>query len=232
MSDTSIFERDRAYQLLLDQILGGEFDPGEPLSERKLADSLGMGRTPVREAIKRLTAEGLLTVRPARGTYVNKLTPADVTEIYEVRFGLEGTAAYLAAERGPTDEFSRYRRTFVDMIERPESYDLNEIHRCGQEFHVEMFRAARNRYLLDIYEPMRLRHSVTLGLPRHYDHGWVLESVREHLGILDAIVSGDPAVARQLVCDHLVVGLEVRSRIFETLHVAVQPDLYRKVVGA
>ncbi len=93
-------------------------------------------------------------------------------------------------------------------------------------------RSYRNRYLLEIYEPMRLRHSVTLGLPRHYDHGWVLESVREHLGILDAIVSGDPAVARQLFCDHLVIGLEVRSRIFETLHVAVQPDLYRKVVGA
>ena len=67
MSDTSVLERDRAYMLLLDLILSGELATEQALSERKLADNLQMGRTPVREAIRRMTREGLIEVRPARG---------------------------------------------------------------------------------------------------------------------------------------------------------------------
>ncbi len=225
MSDTSILERDRAYQLLLDHILSGEFDVERALSERKLADSLQMGRTPVREAIRRLTRDGLIEVRPARGTYVRKLTLEDIREIYEARIGIEGMAAYLAAERGPTAAFATFRRQFNRMIANPEDFDLAETHQLGQDFHVEIFHAAKNKYLLEIYEPLRLRHRFTLGLPRHYNHDWVRESVNEHLLILDAIERGESAKARQLICDHLIKGLDVRSRIFHRLAIEHQPDL-------
>ncbi len=225
MSDETILERDRAYQRVLALILGGEMDVTAPLSERKLAESLDIGRTPVREAIKRLTREGLVEVRPARGTYVRQLNLHDVEEIYEARFGIEGTAAYLAAERGPTERFAEFKSTFKRMIKSPDDFDLAEIHGLGQEFHVEIFVAARNAILMDIYKPLRLKHSFALRLPRIYDHAWVIESVREHLDILEAIESRDAIKARSLVCDHLVRGLEVRSRIFDELTGSKQPAI-------
>jgi DNA-binding GntR family transcriptional regulator len=274
MSENYTFERDRAYQRLLELVMAGALSPEQPLSERKLAQSLavgrtpvreaikrmtgeglvevrpargtyirqitradvleiyevrygvegiaaylaaerGVGRTPVREAIKRMTGEGLVEVRPARGTYIRQISRADVLEIYEVRFGVDGIAAYLAAERGPTDEFAHYRQTFLDMIKRPNAFGLAEIHRIGQDFHVEVFRAARNQYLLELYKPMRLRHQVAFGLPRMYDHQSVHASVHEHLEILDAVEKREPARARQSICDHLATGLAVRSRIIE-----------------
>ena len=231
MSNVTVLERDRAYQRVLALILGGEMDVNAPLSERKLAESLDMGRTPVREAIKRLTREGLLEVQPARGTYIRQLNLHDVEEIYEARFGIEGTAAYLAAERGPTERFAEFKSTFKKMIECPDNFDLAEIHGLGQEFHVEIFVAARNAILMDIYKPLRLKHSFALRLPRIYDHGWVIESVLEHLEILEAIEARDAIKARSLVCDHLVRGLEVRSRIFDDLMGTHQPTLAKGAVN-
>lgn len=70
---------------------------------------------------------------------------------------------------------------------------------------------------MDIYKPLRLKHSFALRLPRLYDHAWVIKSVQEHLDILLAIEARAPVKARALVCDHLVRGLEVRSRIFDEL---------------
>lgn len=223
MTVVTILERDRAYQRVLALILGGDLNIEAPLSERKLAETLNMGRTPVREAIKRLTREGLVEVRPARGTYVRQLNIHDVEEIYEARFGIEGTAAFLAAERGPTPRFAEFKSTFAQMIKSPKDFDLAEVHILGQEFHVEIFVAAGNAILMDIYKPLRLKHSFALRLPRIYDHAWVIRSVQEHLDILLAIEARNPVKARSLVCDHLVRGLEVRSRIFDELTGSKQP---------
>ena len=231
MSDVTVLERDRAYQRVLALILGGELDLNAPLSERKLADSLEMGRTPVREAIKRLTREGLVEVQPARGTYVRQLNLKDIEEIYEARFGIEGTAAFLAAERGPTERFAEFKSIFNRMIECPADFDLAEIHGWGQEFHIEIFAAARNAILMDIYKPLRLKHSFALRLPRIYDHAWVIESVREHLDILEAIEARDAIKARSLVCDHLVRGLEVRSRIFGELVGTSEPTIAQRAAN-
>jgi len=217
MSVVLQLERDRAYRDLLDLILGGTIDTSGPLSERKLADALEIGRTPVREALRDLARDGVLEVRPARGTYVRALSAEDVCEIYEVRHGLEGTAAYLAAERGPTAELTAYGPRFREMIDRPDDFSTDETYETGARFHTEIFRAARNRQLLQIYEPIRLRFRLALRLPRYYDHTRVRESVKEHLDILEAIEAGDRPEARRLICVHLSKGSEVRSRIFAEL---------------
>ncbi len=107
MSENYTFEPDRAHHLLRELVMAGVLDPEQPLSEPNLAYSLAVGRTPVREAIKRTTGEGLVEVRPARGTYIRQITRAGVLEIYEVRYGAEGIAAFLAAERGPTEVRAR-----------------------------------------------------------------------------------------------------------------------------
>ena len=217
MSVTLQLERDRAYRGLLDLILGGGVDSDTPLSERKLADSLEIGRTPVREALRDLARDGIVEVRPARGTFVRHLSIEDVQEIYEVRHSLEGMAAFLAAKRGPTPELKAYGPKFRAMIVDQQAHDPAEIYETGAEFHLEIFRSARNRQLLKIYEPLRLRFRLALHLPRYFDHDRVRESVNEHLAILEAIERADGQAAQRLICDHLSKGLEVRARIFRSL---------------
>ncbi|MDA1091122.1 MAG: GntR family transcriptional regulator [Proteobacteria bacterium] len=217
MSVAPQLERDRAYRGLLELILGGRVDPGAPFSERKLASSMEIGRTPVREALRDLARDGILEVQLARGTFVRHLSIEDVQEIYEVRHSLEGLAAFLAAERGPKPELIAYGPKFRDMIDDPQAFDPAETYETGAEFHLEIFRSARNRQMFKMYEPLRLRFRVALGLPRYYDHDRVRESVTEHLAILKAIERGDGQAAQRMICDHLSKGLEVRTRIFNSL---------------
>ena len=217
MSVTLQLEHDRAYRGLLDLILDGGVDPDTPLSERKLADSLEIGRTPVREALRDLARDGIVEVRPARGTFVHHLSIEDVQEIYEVRHSLEGMAAFLAAERGPTPELRAYGPKFRGMIDDPQAHDPAETYETGEGFHLAIFHSTRNRQLLKIYELLRLRFRLALHLPRYFDHDRVRESVNEHLAILEAIERADGQAAQRLICDHLSKGLEVRTRIFRSL---------------
>lgn len=222
-------ERDRAYRLLLDQILANQIELEMSLSERKLADTLQIGRTPIREAIRDLIRDGVLEARPARGTFVRRLSPDDVREIYEVRHALEGLAASRAAERGPTAALEAYRPQFRGMIADPKKFDAASMYDCGAEFHLEIFRAAGNRNLMQIYKPLRLRFRVALGLPRFYDHDRVQSSVREHLAILEAIENRESRKAQQLMGDHLSKGLDARMRIFESLRGYQTPEADRRL---
>jgi len=217
MSVALLLERDRAYRGIVDLILSGGVDARGPFSERKLANALDIGRMPVREALRDLARDGVLEIRPARGTYVRALSANDVREIYEVRYGLEGMAAYLAAERGATPSLTEYGPRFRAMIEHAQEHSPHEIYETGARFHTEIFRAARNRQLLEIYEPIRLRFSLALRLPRYYDHARVHESAKEHLAILEAIEVGDGHLAQRRIVEHLSNGSEVRSRIFAEL---------------
>ncbi len=209
-------EKKKAYDRLLETILAGAFAGDTPLSERKLSESLGIGRTPVREAIKDLVREGVLEAHPTRGTFVRPLTLRDVQEIYQVRYAIEGLAAFLAAERGPTSELSEYGPAFREIIADPKRTDVPQIYDHGAEFHVEVFRCAGNRNLLEIYRPIRLRFRIALGMPRHHQPERVFETVREHLEILEAINARDGELAQKLMCEHLQKGLEVRTRLFQS----------------
>lgn len=216
MPSTKSLEKEKAYSRLLDAILRGDIAVGLPLSERRLSESLGIGRTPVREAIKDLVREGVLEAHATRGTFVRQLTLLDVQEIYQVRYAIEGLAAFLAAERGPTKELSDYGPAFHEALANPDTSKAAEVFDQGGEFHLEIFRCAGNHNLLEIYRPIRLRFRVALGMPRHHDPDRVFESTREHLEILQAIQARDGELAQKLICDHLQKGLEVRSRMFQS----------------
>lgn len=208
-------EKEKAYSRVLDLILRGQVSPEVPLAERRLAESLRMGRTPVREAIKDLVREGVLEAHPTRGTFVRQLSLRDVQEIYQVRYAIEGLAAFLAAERGPTQTLLDFGHGFRAAIAAPEESDVAEVYDRGAEFHLEIFRCAGNRNLLEIYRPIRLRFRIALGMPRHHDPDRVFESAQEHLEILWAIEARDGARAQSLICDHLEKGLQVRTRLFQ-----------------
>ena len=151
------------------------------------------------------------------GTFVCHFTIEDVQEIYQVRHSLEGMAASLAADRGPTSELKAYGPKFRAMMDDPRAHDPAEIYETGAEFHLEIFRSARNRQLLKMYEPVRLRFRLAPHLPRYFDHDRVRESVQKHPPILEAIERGDGQAAQRLIWDHLSKRLEVRTRIFRSL---------------
>lgn len=219
MGTTSRYQldRDRSYKLLLDLIIGGNIGADEPLSEQKLAKSLDIKCTAVRGALRALVRDGLLELRPALGTFVRELTANGIREIYEVRYAIEGMAAFLAATRGATEELRAYSDRFCEMINYPDRFEVTEIHDYGASFHVDIFHSACNVTLFDIYEPLRLRSRIIHRLPCHYDHERVLQSAREHLEILQGIEAADGLKSQQLMWDHLGKGLNSRIHLLERL---------------
>ncbi|MEQ3625363.1 MAG: GntR family transcriptional regulator [Celeribacter sp.] len=217
MKHTAIQERGQVHKMILDEILSGRIVPGAPLSERGLAERLSVGRTPVREALRDLINSGVLESLPARGTFVRQMTLGEVREAYEVRYALEGMAAHLAAVHGPLPELLSYEERFYDMAARFDEFDVKEVYSYGAEFHLAIFRSARNATLQQVYEPIRLRFAMTLRLPQYYDPEWVFRSIEEHLGILDAIKARDGAAAQAKIIAHMSAGLEARLQIFRRM---------------
>ena len=219
-------DRERAYQEIAGLIVESKLDPGDPVTERGLANRLGIGRTPIREAIRELVRDGILEVHPARGTCVRSISLQDLGELFEMRHVLEGLAVYRAAELGPTERLSAYGRKLRSVGRRfnhVKAYDL------GFDFHVEVFHAARNRLLVDTYMPIKLRYRLASAIAKSHDREWIRQSVDEHLAILAAIEERAPEKAQRLMQEHLTHSFQSRLRIFTRLSqaspVAVAPRL-------
>lgn len=209
--------RDQAYRLVLEMIFRGEITANEPLSERKMAERLSMGRTPVREALKALARDGVVETRLARGTFVRGISHDDFRQLYEVRQALEGMAALLAAKAGPTRKMMALGVQMRHMRDCPDDYSGVDIDDIGTDFHREVFVAANNPMLRQVFEPLRLRFQLAFGFPRHHDKASMRKSLDEHLGVLEAIERQDGAASQQAMLCHLQNGLEVRARLFEAL---------------
>ncbi|MBI4183949.1 MAG: GntR family transcriptional regulator [Proteobacteria bacterium] len=214
---SAALSRDRAYGRLRDLILGAEFDLERPLSERGLASILGMGRMPVREALKNLARDGLLAVVPGRGTFVRQLSLDEVREIYEVRHAVEGMAAFLAAQRGASAGLRAFAPRLKGLLRQGEAADVAEVQAVGWAFHDEMVRAAGNRLLASIYASLRLQTALALRLTREHDPARVRSTTTEHLSVLTAIEAGEPAEAERRMYYHLARAMEARVRIFARL---------------
>ena len=203
-----------AYARLRKLILDGAFPTDEPLSERALAERLSIGRTPVREAIKALTRDGLITVVPGRGTFLKQVSLDEIREIYEVRLGIEGIAAYLAAERGGTPELHAFEPIFRRHLQNPEE-DVATIQAVGADFHVALVAASGNRRLTAMFDSISNEIQLSLRLTRTYDQGRVYPTaLAEHIEILDAIKARDPEGAQRAVYKNLSNALAARVRIF------------------
>lgn len=220
--------KDSIHKLILDAIMSGEIDMKDPISERGIAERFNVGRTKVREALRDLINDGILSAEPARGTFIRELTINEMREIYEVRYALESMAAHLAAKHGPLPELAAYEEQFLDMRAHPDNFDLKAIDQLGAEFHIEIFRSARNQKLLQIYQPVRLRLATALTLPRYYEPGWVMKALDEHIEILNAIKSRESALAQSRIIEHMAAGFETRMRIFDRLDGYVLPSLSQK----
>lgn len=202
---------DKAYLRIRDMIVSGALDADTGISERRLSETLDIGRTPVREAIKSLTRDGLLTVVPMRGTFIRRLSLADLREIHEIRLALEGVAAFLAAQRGPTEELARCADALGGLIGR-EAFDVDEAQRIGWSFHQALFAATQNLRLAQMYETLRAQNGLALQRVPNYDLTRSRQAVLEHLDIFAAIEARDADQAQHRMWEHLAHALDARLR--------------------
>lgn len=198
-----------AYTNLRAAIHGGRFGPGERVRETDIAEWLGVSRTPVRDALKRLESDGMLTSAPRRGLIVAQLDQQQVSELYAVRDLLEGLAGRLAAEHATAAEIAAMR----DLLERQvrtRDDDTAGLARLNQLFHEVVSRAARNRYLsnvLDSFESsLALLPGTTYSAP-----GRSATALKEHTEIVNAIERRDPARAEHVAREHMRAAERIRQ---------------------
>ena len=201
---------DRAYAALRDRIVALRIAPGAPINEDALGRELDMGRTPVREAIKRLALENLVTVFPRRGTFASEINITDLAHISDVRQQLEGHAAYRAAQR-LTSAGREELEALLVRIDESAGGPRDEQMRLDAEIHRFVHRSTANPYLEETLAryfnlSLRIWYLVLDRLPH------LSERVREHRALLEAIRDGHADRARAIAADHVgTFATEIRS---------------------
>ncbi|MDJ0930542.1 GntR family transcriptional regulator [Breoghania sp.] len=213
MADAFEFESDRAYARIVELIFGGAVDPAEPLSERKLAQQLDIGRMPVREALRKLERESVVEVKPARGTFIRTITADGLSEIYDLREALECLAARRATERDPSPTLVNCGTRLRVMGRDPSAFTSREINDVGTELHDAMFDSAGNPQLEEMVRFMRMRFRLAFNLPRYFARELVSEILLEHIALFEAISNREPEIAEALMRAHLRRGLQIRLNL-------------------
>lgn len=147
--------REIVFESVRGAIISGVLKPGERLMEVQLAEKLGVSRTPIREAIRKLELEGLVIMMPRKGAYVADLSLKDITDVLEIRAALEGLAAGLAVLRITDEEIEELEITARQFHQAIEDDDFDMIVQKDIEFHDRIFRATRNDKLLQITNNLR-----------------------------------------------------------------------------
>ena len=194
----------RVHEHLRDEILSGRLTPGTELSEVALAESLGVSRGPLREALGRLAAEGLVTVRPRRGAIVRALSSDEFIEAYQVREALETMAMRLAVPKLTAEDVAALEHGIEEMSARSEAGDVKGFFDANSAFHQVFFVAAGNRMLAALYS--QLRGQIDRHRLRSLElRGDLHRSIAEHKAILRAAKAGDVERAVHLVSEHIRV---------------------------
>ncbi len=190
----------RAYETIRQKIISLELTPGAVIDEACLIDELGLGRTPIREALQRLSQENLVTIVPRRGTFVTEIGITDLQRLFEMRLVLESMAARLATQRGTAEHWQRMTAV-LSSVHTPTPDNLTLI-TIDEACHLIIYEAAGNKFLLDT-----MTRLFALGLRLWYYFlpgiGGMEAAVLEHHNILIAMQTGDADLAAELMVKHI-----------------------------
>lgn len=194
--------RDVVFESLRKAIVEGNLKPGQRLMEVQLAEQLGVSRTPVREAIRKLELEGFVIMLPRKGAYVADMSVKDIIDVLEVRGALEGLAANLAAERMGEKEIEELKKASEALNEAMENEDLDEILKRDVEFHQRIFDAAGNKKLTQMINS--LWEQVYRFRAGYMSDQNAMRGIKEeHEHLIDAIVSGEGEKASKCAKEHI-----------------------------
>jgi DNA-binding GntR family transcriptional regulator len=195
-------------ELLRQRIFKRELEPGSWIDEMKLAEEYGISRTPLREALKVLAAEGLVTMKVRRGAYVTEVSDKDLSDVYHLLSLLESDAASVVAEKATDAQIKELQALHKELEaalgDREKFFAINE------RFHMRLLEIAGNRWrdqmVADLRKVMKLnRHNSLL------KSGRIEESLREHKAIVAALAARDAAAAAEKMRKHFRSGLEAAA---------------------
>ena len=194
--------REVIFNTLREAIIVGELKPGERLMEVQLAEKMGVSRTPVREAIRKLELEGLVEMIPRKGAHVAEVSVKDIMDVLEVRASLDGLATELAASRITEEEIKELRHIYTQFSNYVEKENLQGTVKKDVEFHDIIYRSSRNEKLIQIannlreqVQRFRVIYLKGFSSPK--------EIVKEHAEIIEAIASKNAESARILAQNHI-----------------------------
>jgi len=194
--------REIVFESLREAIINGTLKPGERLMELQLAEQMGVSRTPVREAIRKLELEGFVVMVPRKGAYVSGISVRDIVDIFEVRAALESLAAGLAAERITEEELDELERVLFQIAEASAGENIGIIAEKDANFHELLFRASRNQRLVNmithLQEHIQRFRTTSLSVPGRTKH-----AIEEHKNIVGAIGERNVELAQALAREHV-----------------------------
>jgi DNA-binding GntR family transcriptional regulator len=197
-----------AYRKLEERIVTLRLAPGEAITESRLAEALGMGRTPVREAIQRLAWEGLVTIRPRLGILVTDVRPGDFTRVLDARHALEVLLAGASARNASQEARNRLAICARNMAAAADAGDTEEFLRQDKSFDEIVARAADNPFAARVVAPLQT-HSRRFWF-RHFGKEDLAAAALSHTRLMQAIAGGDPALAHTRA-DDLMAALQQRA---------------------
>lgn len=208
---------EKTYLVLKDRILRRQLRPGEKISVPEVAEALGVSRTPVTDALKRLATEGLVEIIPRRGTFVTEVTARDVAELFDVRMMIELYAAQTVAQNGKVDRFLEDIEAPMAGMEQAivdDDYkDYDAFIANDRDLHLALVKLTENEHLIRIYKDLNVHMRVARA---HYLNSVedARQAQREHEAIVDAFSSGDPDRINHALSTHIT---NVKERILELL---------------
>lgn len=206
--------REVVFEYLRAAILSGEFKPGERLMELQLGEQLGVSRTPIREAIRKLELEGLVTMIPRKGAYVADMSIKDVLDVLEVRKVLEGLASSLASQRRSEEDMAFLEKTLSEFETHLNSGNREGMMEKDKLFHEAIFNATRNKKLIQIAQSLQ-EQVQRFRVVFFSESDGFKQLLSEHREILEAIREGDAEGARRQA-EHHIRDMEETIQIFRS----------------
>ncbi|AUP79701.1 GntR family transcriptional regulator [Flavivirga eckloniae] len=187
----------QAYNKVRAMIMSKELEPGQKIVQDKLAETLGISRTPLRSALQMLEGEGLIVPLPKKGFVVKKFSDIEILEIFDCRMALEGTAVRLFTNHARPNEINELKKLFSPFLEG--DIDNSEYQQADAEFHNSIMKGSGNGFLNRLFQQGNLLVCMDLiGLLRLPN-----ETLPEHMAIIDAIEKRDADLAESLAKEHL-----------------------------
>lgn len=197
---------------LRQRIFAHELPPGTWIDEQALAIDYGISRTPLREALKVLASEGLVTLKPRRGCYVTEISEKDLDDIFPLMAMLEGRCAFEATNKAQAGDIVQLEAIHAELERFAKNKQIERFFEANQEFHLHIQGLSGNRWLLQVIQDLRKvlkltrLHSLTV-------EGRLQQSLIEHRAIMAAIKARDPLAAEKAMQTHLQAGREALAKI-------------------
>jgi DNA-binding GntR family transcriptional regulator len=193
---------EQAAQRLRQMLVEGRIPPGAKLNERELSELLKVSRTPLREGIKMLAAEGLVELLPHRGAVAVSLSEADVLNTFEVMAGLEGQSGELAAQRITREELAEIQAMHFEMLASYTRRDLSAYYALNSRIHNAISAAAKNPVLAQVYNQVNARLQALRFRSNQDGEKWK-RAVKEHEKMIEALATHDAGAMREVLLAHL-----------------------------